>query len=58
MEGAAIAQVCHDFEMPFALLRTISDNANEHAMINFAEFIKEVASIYSLNILKNYFKSL
>jgi adenosylhomocysteine nucleosidase len=58
MEGAAIAQVCHDFDMPFALLRTISDNANEHAIINFAEFIKEVASIYSLNILKNYFKSL
>jgi adenosylhomocysteine nucleosidase len=58
MEGAAIAQVCHDYELPFALLRTISDNANEHATINFSEFIQEVASIYSLNILKNYFKSI
>jgi adenosylhomocysteine nucleosidase len=29
MEGAAVAQVCHDFEAPFACVRMISDQANE-----------------------------
>lgn len=29
MEGAAVAQVCHDFEAPFACVRMISDRANE-----------------------------
>ncbi|HTD05454.1 5'-methylthioadenosine/adenosylhomocysteine nucleosidase [Undibacterium sp.] len=54
MEGAAIAQVCHDFEIPFAILRTISDDAGEHADYNFSQFIKEVAAQYSLGILHNF----
>lgn len=29
MEGAAVAQVCHEFEVPFACLRMISDRADE-----------------------------
>ncbi len=28
MEGAAIAQVCYEYEVPFAIVRTISDSAN------------------------------
>lgn len=54
MEGAAIAQVCHDFEIPFAILRTISDDAGEHADYNFSQFIQEVAAQYSLGILHNF----
>ncbi len=54
MEGAAIAQVCHDFEIPFAILRTISDDAGEHADYNFSQFIQEVAAQYSLGILYNF----
>ncbi len=54
MEGAAIAQVCHDFEIPFAILRTISDDAGEHADYNFSQFIIEVAAQYSLGILHNF----
>jgi adenosylhomocysteine nucleosidase len=29
MEGAAVAQVCHEFALPFACLRVISDQADE-----------------------------
>lgn len=29
MEGAAVAQVCHEFDLPFACLRVISDQADE-----------------------------
>ncbi|WP_188568685.1 5'-methylthioadenosine/adenosylhomocysteine nucleosidase [Undibacterium terreum] len=54
MEGAAIAQVCHDYEIPFAILRTISDDAGEHADYNFGQFIQEVAAQYSLGILHNF----
>nr|WP_314899209.1 5'-methylthioadenosine/adenosylhomocysteine nucleosidase [uncultured Deefgea sp.] len=54
MEGAAIAQVCDDFEIPFAIMRTISDEADEHAHLDFKQFIHEVAAQYSLGILKQF----
>lgn len=58
MEGAAIAQVCHDFQRPFAILRTISDGANDNAHLDFPAFVKTIAAPYSLGILKNYFLGL
>ena len=54
MEGAAIGQVCDDFEIPYAIMRTISDEANEHAHIDFKQFIHEVAAQYSLGILRQF----
>ncbi len=47
MEGAAVAQVCHDYGIPFAAARTISDLADDAAHLDFQRFIKEVASRYS-----------
>ena len=52
MEGAAVAQVCADYGIPFALIRTISDEANHNATIDFQEFVKEVATVYTYGILK------
>ena len=57
MEGAAIAQVCEEHDLAFAILRTISDSANETAHIDFQSFVKNVAAPYSLQILKNYFEN-
>jgi adenosylhomocysteine nucleosidase len=51
MEGAAIAQVCHDFGVPFAAVRTISDRADDAASVDFQNFITTVASPYSAAIL-------
>ena len=53
MEGASVAQVCTEFGIPFSVVRTISDAANEQAGIDFPKFIRSVARIYSLNIVKN-----
>jgi adenosylhomocysteine nucleosidase len=53
MEGAAIAQVCHEYAVPFVVIRTISDAADEGAAADFPRFVKHVASAYAHGILKN-----
>lgn len=57
MEGAAVAQVCHEYEIPFAVVRTISDSGNEHAPMNYQKFLTAVASKYSKGILKAFLSS-
>lgn len=52
MEGAAVAQVCFEFDIPFAVVRTISDDANEHAPLDFMRFIERVAARYAFDIIK------
>ena len=39
MEGCAIAQVCHTFNIPCLIIRSISDNANGEAAISFDEML-------------------
>ena len=51
MEGAAFAQVCHDYGVPFAAVRTISDRADDDAHGDFLRFIEEVASRHSAAIV-------
>jgi adenosylhomocysteine nucleosidase len=54
MEGAAVAQVCFELNIPFAVIRTISDNANEDAATDFMHFVKTVASRYAFGILHEF----
>ena len=54
MEGAAVAQVCADFERPFAVLRTVSDRADDQAHVDFTRFIAEVASAYTRAIVEDW----
>ncbi len=56
MEGAAVAQVCADYGVPFAALRTISDRADDEAHADFSRFIGAVASRYSLAVLSAWLK--
>lgn len=43
MEGAAVAQVCHEMGgIPFAVLRVISDRADHAAAVDFQRFMEEV----------------
>ena len=51
MEGAAVAQVCADFERPFAVLRTVSDRADDQAHLDFERFLAEVAADMARDIV-------
>jgi adenosylhomocysteine nucleosidase len=43
MEGAAVAQICHQFDIPCLVIRSISDSADENAQKDFNEFCKIAA---------------
>ena len=58
MEGAAVAQVCADYQVPFAAMRTISDRADDDAHVDFTRFIETVASRYADHIVRNMLQSL
>ena len=58
MEGAAVAQVCHDYGVPFAAMRTISDRADDAAHGDFARFVAVVASRYSLALVDAWLATL
>ena len=58
MEGAAVAQTCHDYGVPFAAMRTISDGADDSAAVDFTEFVRDVASRYAQQILGGFLQRL
>ncbi len=58
MEGAAVAQVCLDYGVPFAAVRTISDRADDSAHVDFPRFVDEVASRYAHLIIERLLLSL
>jgi adenosylhomocysteine nucleosidase len=54
MEGAAVAQVCHDYGVPFAAVRTISDRADDSAHVDFNAFVRDTASRYAVGIVLGF----
>jgi adenosylhomocysteine nucleosidase len=57
MEGAAVAQVCRLNEVPFVILRSMSDKADGSAHMNFPEFTK-LASERSAAIVEQLIKTI
>jgi adenosylhomocysteine nucleosidase len=56
MEGAAVAQVCHELGgVPLCVIRAISDLASGTASIDFPQFLDQLASHYSYEILRRMF---
>ncbi|STO54867.1 5'-methylthioadenosine/S-adenosylhomocysteine nucleosidase [Canicola haemoglobinophilus] len=56
MEATAIAQVCHKFNIPFVVVRAISDAGDGEASMSFEEFLPLAAKQSSemvLNILQS-----
>lgn len=43
MEGAAIAHVCHRFQTPFVVIRSLSDIAGKEAEMSFEQFLTVAA---------------
>ena len=55
MEGGAIAQVCFINNVPFAVLRTVSDGGDEEVHIDYPSF-KKIAAEISCEIMLHYLK--
>lgn len=51
MEGAAVAQVCYLNQLPFVIVRVISDRADGAAAVDFKRFVDEVAPAYTVGIV-------
>lgn len=58
MEGAAVAQVCIDYGVPFAAVRAISDRADDQAVVDFPRFIRTVASRYADHIVRGLLQAM
>lgn len=56
MEGGAIGHICKANNIPFAVLRSISDGGNEQADMDYPTF-KGVAAKISTNIILDYIKT-
>ena len=52
MESAAVAQVCADYRVPFAAVRSVSDCADATSHIDFDRFNIQVARHYSAEVLR------
>ncbi|QKS70805.1 5'-methylthioadenosine/S-adenosylhomocysteine nucleosidase [Paenalkalicoccus suaedae] len=50
MEAGAIAQVCHQFQCPFVIIRSLSDIAGQDAKLSYDQFL-ETASVNSANMV-------
>lgn len=57
MEGGSIAQACYLNDVPFVVIRSISDNANNGAHMDYEKF-KIIAVENSVKILKNMLKNM
>jgi adenosylhomocysteine nucleosidase len=52
MEGAAVAQVAFEHEVPFAVVRVISDTADHAAPVDFARFVATAPGPYARAIVR------
>lgn len=58
MEGAAVAQVAEEYDIPYIVIRTISDKADHSAHIDFPLFVKEVATNLTCGVLLEMLKKI
>ncbi|MBS0636555.1 MAG: 5'-methylthioadenosine/adenosylhomocysteine nucleosidase [Verrucomicrobia bacterium] len=56
MEGASVGQVCHEYEIPYVVIRTISDYANHKELpVDIKKFVMSISGYYSEAIIKNMY---
>jgi adenosylhomocysteine nucleosidase len=58
MEGAAVAQVCYEYNVPFVVVRSISDKADDIAHIDFNNYIKLLARYYTWGLIEGMMKKI
>lgn len=52
MEGAAIAQVAYQFQVPFVVIRSLSDIAGKESEVSFDQFIDKAAKNSATLVMK------
>jgi len=57
MEGAAVAQVCHDYGVPFGVVRVISDHADGTAATDFFTALRGPAAAFSAGVVRRILRS-
>jgi adenosylhomocysteine nucleosidase len=57
MEGAAIAQTCFQFNIPFVVIRSISDIAGQENAMEYQEFV-EIAAVNSAKMVTEMVREL
>ncbi|MGI5958672.1 MAG: 5'-methylthioadenosine/adenosylhomocysteine nucleosidase [Massiliimalia sp.] len=55
MEGAAVAQACYEFDIPFTIIRVISDGANDSSNVDFDRFIEHTAKFFTRGVVKKLY---
>ncbi len=45
MEGGAIAHACYLYQIPFVVVRSISDSADAHSLIDYPTFKRQAANV-------------
>jgi adenosylhomocysteine nucleosidase len=56
MEGAAVGHVCYVNGVPFAVLRAISDSADDSSHMDYGEFVL-LAAERSFNVISEFVKN-
>lgn len=57
MEAAAVAQVCYQYNVPFVIIRALSDIAGKESDISFDQFLDQ-AALHSTNFIINMLQEL
>ena len=57
MEGGAVAHVCYVNQVPFCVLRAVSDNGDENAERAYADALQRASDV-ALNVAMTYLKTL
>lgn len=58
MEGAAVAQVCVEHDIPFVVTRVISDGADDSSIQDFGAFVRSAAAIGSEMFVRAFIEEL
>ncbi|WP_416827384.1 5'-methylthioadenosine/S-adenosylhomocysteine nucleosidase [Ectobacillus polymachus] len=57
MEAAAVAQVCYQYNVPFVIIRALSDIAGKESNVSFDQFLDQ-AALHSTTFIENMLKEL
>ena len=57
MEGGAIGHVCYRNGVPFCVIRSISDNADDSSPLSYTEFVR-IAADNLVSVIKTFFERL